>query len=97
LIEIDAIAVAIAAAVRAIGYESVIWSEGRYQVAVQNDPVTPGVVIPPGAWENVAEIGWPPVGSTYRSAMKGWRRNWSPPTITVARNGDELAIWTTEK
>jgi hypothetical protein len=29
--------------------------------------------------------------------MKGWRRNWLPLTITVARNGDELAIWTTEK
>jgi hypothetical protein len=48
----------IAAAVRATGKASVIWSEGRYQVAVQKDPVDPGADDgPPGTWENVAETG----------------------------------------
>jgi hypothetical protein len=70
---IPEIADASAAAVRAIGNASVIWSEGRYQVAVQKEPCAPAGMTgePPGTWENIAETGWPPVGSTYRSAMKG--------------------------
>jgi hypothetical protein len=64
------IAEVMAAAVRAIGKASVIWSDGRYQVAVQKDPVDADIS-PPGTWENATETGWPPVGSTYRSAIKG--------------------------